>query len=103
MDEATNITKEQLLADMRVVVSDLESMLKMTANSSDQEVRALADRLRERLGAAKLRLLDAEHAVLEKGREIARTTDDYVHENPWTSIGIAAGVGLLLGIVVGRR
>ena len=103
MDEAGNVTKEQLLADMRVVVGDLESMLKATANSADLEVRALADRLRERLGAAKARLLDAEHAVLEKGRQIARTTDDYVHENPWTSIGVAAGMGLLLGIVIGRR
>jgi ElaB/YqjD/DUF883 family membrane-anchored ribosome-binding protein len=103
MDQATNVSKEQLLADMRVVVNDLESMLKATANSADQDVRALSDRLRERLGAAKIRLLDAEHAVLETGRQIARTTDDYVHENPWTSIGIAAGVGLLLGIVVGRR
>lgn len=103
MDEASNVTKEQLLADMRVVVGDLESMLKATANSADVEVRALADRLRERLGAAKARLIDAEHAMLEKGRQIARTTDDYVHENPWTSIGVAAGMGLLLGIVIGRR
>ena len=103
MDEAGNVTKEQLLADMRVVVGDLESMLKATANSADVEVRALADRLRERLGAAKARLIDAEHAMLEKGRQIARTTDDYVHENPWTSIGVAAGMGLLLGIVIGRR
>lgn len=103
MDESTSISKEQLLADMRVVVNDLESMLKATANSADQDVRALSERLRDRLGAARERLVDAEHAVLEKGRQIARTTDDYVHENPWTSIGIAAGIGLLLGIVVGRR
>jgi ElaB/YqjD/DUF883 family membrane-anchored ribosome-binding protein len=103
MDETTSVTKEQLLADMRVVVTDLESMLKATANSADAEVRALSDRLRERLAVAKVRLLDAERAVVEKGREIARTTDDYVHENPWTSIGIAAGVGFLLGLVVGRR
>lgn len=103
MDESTSISKEQLLADMRVVVNDLESMLKATANSADQDVRALSERLRQRLSAARERLVDAEHAVLEKGRQIARTTDDYVHENPWTSIGIAAGVGLLLGIVVGRR
>jgi ElaB/YqjD/DUF883 family membrane-anchored ribosome-binding protein len=103
MDETTSVSKEQLLADMRVVVTDLESMLKATANSADAEVRALSDRLRERLAVAKVRLLDAERAVVEKGREIARTTDDYVHENPWTSIGIAAGVGFLLGLVVGRR
>lgn len=103
MEEGTGISKEQLLGDMRVVVNDLESMLKATASSADAEVRALGERLRDRLVVAKARLIDAERAVLERGREIARTTDDYVHENPWTSIGIAAGVGLLLGIVIGRR
>lgn len=103
MEEGTGVSKEQLLGDMRVVVTDLESMLKATASSADAEVRALSERLRDRLVVAKARLIDAERLVLERGREIARTTDDYVHENPWTSIGIAAGVGLLLGIVIGRR
>jgi ElaB/YqjD/DUF883 family membrane-anchored ribosome-binding protein len=102
MDE-NMVSKEQLLADMRVVVGDLESMLKATANSADADVRALSERLRDRLAVAKARLLDAEHALMERGRQIARNTDDYVHQHPWTSIGVAAGVGLLLGVVIGRR
>lgn len=102
MDENT-VSKEQLLADMRVVVGDLESMLKATANSADADVRALSERLRDRLAVAKAKLLDAEHAMLEKGRQLARTTDDYVHQHPWSSIGVAAGIGLLLGVVIGRR
>lgn len=98
-----DISKEQLLADMRVVVGDLESMLKATANSADEDIRALSDRLRDRLSIAKARLLDAEHEMLERGRQFARTTDDYVHQHPWSSIGAAAGIGLLLGVVIGRR
>ena len=103
MDDAASVSKEQLLADMRVVVGDLEAMLKATAGSADAEVRALGEGLRMRLAEAKNRMLDAEHAMLETGRRIARSTDDYVHDNPWSSIGIAAGVGLLLGVVIGRR
>ena len=102
MDE-NNISKEQILSDMRVVVGDLESMLKATANSADADVRALSERLRDRLAVAKARLLDAEHAMLERGRQLARTTDDYVHQHPWSSIGVAAGIGLLLGGVIARR
>ena len=102
MDENT-VTKEQILSDMRVVVGDLESMLKATANSADADVRALSERLRDRLAVAKARLLDAEHAMLERGRQIARSTDDYVHQHPWSSIGVAAGIGLLLGVVIARR
>ena len=102
MDE-NNVTKDQILSDMRVVVGDLESMLKATANSADADVRALSERLRDRLSVAKSRLLDAEHAMLERGRQLARTTDDYVHQHPWSSIGAAAGIGLLLGVVIARR
>jgi len=102
MDE-NNVTKDQILSDMRVVVGDLESMLKATANSADADVRALSERLRDRLSVAKSRLLDAEHAMLERGRQLARTTDDYVHQHPWSSIGAAAGIGLLLGVVISRR
>jgi ElaB/YqjD/DUF883 family membrane-anchored ribosome-binding protein len=102
MDE-NNVSKEQILSDMRVVVGDLESMLKATANSADADVRALSERLRDRLAVAKARLLDAEHAMLERGRQLARTTDDYVHQHPWSSIGVAAGIGLLLGVVIARR
>ncbi|GAA4413940.1 DUF883 family protein [Quisquiliibacterium transsilvanicum] len=102
MDENT-INKDQILADMRVVVGDLESMLKATANSADADVRALSERLRDRLSVAKSRLLDAEHAMLERGRQLARTTDDYVHQHPWSAIGAAAGIGLLLGVVISRR
>lgn len=102
MDENT-ISKEQLLSDMRVVVNDLEAMLKATANSTDVDLRALNERLRDRLAVAKARLLDAEHALMERGRQIARNTDDYVHQHPWTSIGVGAGIGLLLGVLVGRR
>ncbi len=102
MDENT-ISKEQLLSDMRVVVNDLEAMLKATANSTDVDLRALNERLRDRLAVAKARLLDAEHALMERGRQIARNTDDYVHQHPWTSIGVGAGIGLLLGVLIGRR
>lgn len=101
--EEQSVSKEQIISDMRVVVGDLESMLKATANSADADVRALSERLRDRLAVAKARLLDAEHAMLERGRQIARSTDDYVHQNPWSSIGVAAGIGLLLGVVIARR
>jgi ElaB/YqjD/DUF883 family membrane-anchored ribosome-binding protein len=41
--------------------------------------------------------------VVGKAKVAAKATDDYVHENPWKSIGIAAGVGFLLGMLVSRR
>ena len=48
-------------------------------------------------------LADAEAALVDKTKAAARATDDFVHENPWKAVGIAAGVGLLLGVIIGRR
>lgn len=63
----------------------------------------LRERIAERLRDAKLRLADAEAALVDKTKAAARATDDYVHDNPWKSVGIAAGVGFLLGLLVNRR
>jgi ElaB/YqjD/DUF883 family membrane-anchored ribosome-binding protein len=50
-----------------------------------------------------VRLADAEAAIVAKSRAAARATDTYVHESPWTAVGVAAGVGLLVGLIIGRR
>jgi len=46
---------------------------------------------------------DLQEAAVRKGRKIAHDTDEYVHEHPWRAIGIAAGVGLLVGMLIARR
>ena len=63
----------------------------------------LREQIADRLHDAKMRLADAEAALVDKTKATARATDDYVNENPWQAVGIAAGVGLLLGIIIGRR
>ena len=44
-----------------------------------------------------------EGGAVAKARKIASDSDDYVHENPWTAIGIGVGIGLLLGLLIGRK
>ncbi|MBP7641556.1 MAG: DUF883 domain-containing protein, partial [Thauera sp.] len=45
----------------------------------------------------------AEAAIVDSGKKAVRVTDDYVHENPWQSVGVAAGVAFLLGLLASRR
>ena len=66
-------------------------------------VSELREKIQDRLRDAKIRLADAEAALVDKTKAAARATDDFVHENPWKAVGIAAGVGLLLGVIIGRR
>ena len=63
----------------------------------------MRERIRENLIAAKHKLVDIEESIAVKAKEAARATDEYVHEHPWQAIGTAAGVGLLVGLLIGRR
>lgn len=101
--DQNTVTKEKLVADLKVVISDAEELLRVTANQAGEKVGELRVRMQENLTAARHKLADAEVALKEKSREVARATDDYVHEHPWKSIGVAAGVGLLVGLLIGRR
>jgi ElaB/YqjD/DUF883 family membrane-anchored ribosome-binding protein len=106
MSEATelsNVNKEKLVADMKIVVADAEEILRATASVAGEKVGELRERIQDRLRDAKIRIADAEAALLDKTKAAARATDDYVHENPWRAVGIAAGIGLLLGVIIGRR
>ena len=57
----------------------------------------------ESLAVAKVKMTEAEQAALVKAKAAAEATDNYVHENPWQAVGIAAGVGLVIGLLIGRR
>ncbi len=106
MSEMSNCScsaKEKLVSDMKVVVSDAEEILRATADVTGDKIGELRERIIERLHDAKVRIAEAEAALVDRTRAAARATDDYVNENPWQAVGIAAGIGLLLGVIIGRR
>lgn len=95
--------KEKLAADFRAVMDDIDALTKVTGKDAEVEVKALRTRIRERLDDAKEKVLDAQHEAVERAKAAATATDDYVHANPWQAIGVAAAVGLALGVLIGRR
>jgi ElaB/YqjD/DUF883 family membrane-anchored ribosome-binding protein len=101
--DLSNSNKQKLVSDMKIVVSDAEEILRATAGVAGEKMVDLRERISERLRDAKLRIADAEAALVDKTKAAARATDDYVNENPWQAVGIAAGIGLLIGIIIGRR
>lgn len=101
--ELSSANKEKLVADMKIVVGDAEELLRATANLAGEKVGELRERIQERLRDAKVRIADAEVALRDKTKAAARATDDFVNDNPWKAVGVAAGVGLLLGVIIGRR
>ncbi len=102
-EELTSANKDKLVADLRVVISDTEELLRATAGAAGEKVSDLRERLSLRLRDAKERLVDLEVALVDKTKAAARATDDFVHEEPWKAVGVAAALGLALGVLIGRR
>jgi len=103
MNDMTNAPRDKLLSDVKVVISDAEELLKATASAAGEKVAAARERVQDSLHRAKVKLAEAEEVVIQRAKQTARVTDEYVHEHPWRSVGIAAGVGLIVGLLIGRR
>ena len=102
-EEMSVANKEKLVSDLKVVISDTEDLLRATAGAAGEKVGDLRERLAIRLRDTKERIVDLEVALVDKTKAAARATDDFVHEEPWKAVGVAAAVGLALGVLIGRR
>lgn len=99
----TGMPKDKLMADLRLVVADAEELLRSTASQAGEKAAAARARLQESLQSARERLSSAEAAVVERTKQAVQVTDQYVHDNPWKSIGVAFSVGIIIGMLIGRR
>jgi ElaB/YqjD/DUF883 family membrane-anchored ribosome-binding protein len=99
----TEVSKEKLAADLKIVVADAEELLRATAGQAGEKVAELRTKIEARLGDARATLAEVQGVAIDKAKQAGRAADDYVHENPWKSVGIGAGVGLLIGLLIGRR
>lgn len=103
MNDLTAAQTDKLMADLRLVVADAEELLRTTAGQAGEGAAELRDRVRVSLARARDGLAEAQEVALSKAKAAGRAADDYVHDNPWRSIGVAAGFGLLVGLLIGRR
>lgn len=103
MNDMTEVHKSKLMSDLRVVIADAEELLRMTSDQASEGAADVRSRVQARMNQAKADLLHLQEAAVAKAKAAGHTTDEFVHENPWRSIGIAAGVGLVMGLLVSRR
>jgi ElaB/YqjD/DUF883 family membrane-anchored ribosome-binding protein len=97
------ITAARLREDLAAVVRDAEALIKASASEGGAKASEAQAKIRASIDAAKTRLHDAEHAALHKGEDAVRSAEDYAKRNPWQAMGIAAGVGLVFGVLLSRR
>jgi ElaB/YqjD/DUF883 family membrane-anchored ribosome-binding protein len=103
MNDMTVVQKDKLMADLRVVIADAEELLRLGAEQTGASATEWRARVETRLANAKDRLADLQDAAVAKAKAAGHAADDYVHDHPWKAIGAAAGVGLIVGLLIGRR
>lgn len=103
MTDLTMAQKDKLMGDLRLVITDAEELLRMTADQAGESAADIRSRVQAKLNQAKMDLLNLQEVAVAKAKAAGHATDEFVHENPWKSIGIAAGVGLVVGLLIGRR
>lgn len=95
--------KDKLVQDIKGVVKDADYLLKDVAASTAAGFSAARAHIGTRLADARYRFDDARTVVADKAKFAADATHEYVQENPWKVLGLAAVVGLLIGVVISRR
>ena len=113
MDEAARLTNEagdelrstrdDLVGEFRNLIAEGESLLRATSNLSGDALTKAREQFRDKLATARSRATEYSAMARARGREAAVMADDYVHDNPWAAIGVAAGVGFIVGALMTRR
>ncbi|MDI1308061.1 MAG: DUF883 family protein [Methylotenera sp.] len=95
--------QNQLVNEFKAVVADAEALLKATANIGDDKLAELRVKAEETLRNAKQRMMEIQSDLVANTKAAAQATDEYVHENPWRSIGLATSLGVVIGLLISRR
>ena len=99
----SDVTREDLVSDVKVVLNDVESMLQQAANAGTAQATELRAKAQAALQATQAKLREIQAAARDSAGSAVKTTDTWVHANPWQAMGIAAGVGVIVGVLLGRR
>ncbi len=96
---ATELNTEKLITNLKRVATESEELLKTTAGAVGDKAHEVRERLSDALETAKRNCRELE----EKAIDGAKATDKVIREHPYQSIGVAFGVGLLIGVLVTRK
>jgi len=96
-------TRDQLVNDLKSVISDAEGWLRNGSQLTGEELKAAKARFEQTLSSAKTSLIEVEETVVERTKVAAKATDEYVKDNPWKSVGLGAAVGVVIGMLIARN
>ena len=103
MSTTSDSSRSKLADEFSSAMSEAQDILQRAASETGDRARDLRSQVEAKLLQAKLRLQEIEGQAVDRAKYAARATDDYVHDHPWRAIGIAAAVGVVIGLLMNRR
>lgn len=103
MTPATDSTRAKIADEFATAMSEAQDMLQRAASETGDRARDLRSQVETKLLHAKMRMQELEGEAVDRAKNAARATDDYVHDHPWQAVGIAAFIGFVLGLLMNRR
>ncbi|MEN3297290.1 MAG: hypothetical protein V7642_6543 [Burkholderiales bacterium] len=101
--EQITSSREKLVSDLKLVIKDAEEMLRNTGQQMDSTYQAARSRFESTLQNARSSLGTVPGRVTSSSKDVLESTERYVNENPWQSVGIGAAAGLIIGYLLSRR
>jgi ElaB/YqjD/DUF883 family membrane-anchored ribosome-binding protein len=98
LNQNTAASRDKLVEDVKVLTRDVQELLKATASVVGEKAADARGKVQESLKVAQEKLAVVHAAAKDKGQQAFVATDGYVRDNPWNAVGLAAGVGFLLGL-----
>ena len=94
---------EQLIGEFKALMADAEALIHATEGQHEGAIGSIRAKALETLAGAKESLSGVEGQLTDKAKAAAASADEFVHRNPWEAVGVAAGIGLLIGLFIKRR
>jgi ElaB/YqjD/DUF883 family membrane-anchored ribosome-binding protein len=89
--------------DTANVVKEAQHLLKTLGDQGDAAIAAATTRAQDTIESARRNLGEVQQYAADNAKRAVTTANDYVHGNPWQSVGIGAALGLLAGFLLARR
>ncbi|MDO5070780.1 DUF883 family protein [Neisseria sp. Dent CA1/247] len=95
--------KDELMKEIRSVLSDVEELYNTGVEAGTEEAKALKVKLQDKLSAAKAKFYDFEDQAARKVKNTAKQADELIQDKPYYAMGFAALAGLVVGVLLNRR
>jgi len=103
IQDAPTTGADQLIGEFKALMADAEALIQATEGHADGAISSIRSKAQETIAGAKESLSNIEGQLSDKAKAVATSTDDFVHRNPWEAVGVAAGLGLLIGLFIRSR